>query len=49
VDLSVISVGLLAAAMLAIGVGALAKGITGVGLPILAVPPWRLSPALRKQ
>jgi len=38
VDLSVISVGLLAAAMLAIGVGALAKGITGVGLPILAVP-----------
>lgn len=30
--------GLLAAAMLAIGVGALAKGITGVGLPILAVP-----------
>lgn len=37
-DLSVISVGLLAAAMLAIGVGALAKGMTGVGLPILAVP-----------
>lgn len=37
-DLSVISVGLLAAAMLAIGIGALAKGITGVGLPILAVP-----------
>jgi hypothetical protein len=33
-----ISVGLLAAAMLAIGIGAFAKGITGVGLPILAVP-----------
>ena len=30
--------GLLASAMLAIGIGALAKGITGVGLPILAVP-----------
>ena len=38
VDLSLISVGLLASAMLAIGIGALAKGITGVGLPILAVP-----------
>ena len=37
-DMSVISVGLLASAMLAIGLGALAKGITGVGLPILAVP-----------
>lgn len=37
-DLSSISVGLLAAAVLAIGIGALAKGITGVGLPILAVP-----------
>ena len=33
-----ISLGLLAAAMLAIGIGALAKGMTGVGLPILAVP-----------
>jgi uncharacterized membrane protein YfcA len=38
VDLSQISVGLLAAAMLAISIGAFAKGITGVGLPILAVP-----------
>jgi len=38
VDSSLISVGLLASAMLAIGIGALAKGITGVGLPILAVP-----------
>ena len=37
-DMSLISVGLLASAMLAIGIGALAKGITGVGLPILAVP-----------
>ena len=37
-DSSLISVGLLASAMLAIGIGALAKGITGVGLPILAVP-----------
>lgn len=37
-DMSLISVGLLASALLAIGVGALAKGITGVGLPILAVP-----------
>jgi len=38
VDLSLISIGLLAAATLAISIGALAKGITGVGLPILAVP-----------
>jgi hypothetical protein len=38
VDLSLISLGLLASAMLAIGLGALAKGVTGVGLPILAVP-----------
>jgi len=38
VDLSLISIGLLAAAMLAISVGSFAKGITGVGLPILAVP-----------
>jgi len=38
VDMSVISIGLLAAAVIAIGLGALAKGITGVGLPILAVP-----------
>ena len=37
-DTGLISVGLLASAMLAIGIGALAKGITGVGLPILAVP-----------
>lgn len=37
-DMSVISVGLLATAMLAIGIGGLAKGMTGVGLPILAVP-----------
>ena len=37
-DTSLISVGLLASAMFAIGIGALAKGITGVGLPILAVP-----------
>ena len=37
-DMSVVSVGLLAAAMIAIGLGALAKGITGVGLPILVVP-----------
>lgn len=37
-DLSLISPGLLVAALLAIGIGALAKGITGVGLPILAVP-----------
>ncbi|MFB3078462.1 MAG: TSUP family transporter, partial [Lysobacterales bacterium] len=37
-DLSLTSSGLLAAALLAIGIGALAKGITGVGLPILAVP-----------
>ncbi len=37
-DPDLISVGLLASAMFAIGIGALAKGITGVGLPILAVP-----------
>jgi uncharacterized membrane protein YfcA len=37
-DMSLISLGLLASAMLAIGIGGLAKGITGVGLPILAVP-----------
>jgi uncharacterized membrane protein YfcA len=37
-DMSLISLGLLATAMLAIGIGGLAKGITGVGLPILAVP-----------
>lgn len=37
-DLSSISLGLLVVTMLAIGLGALAKGITGVGLPILAVP-----------
>jgi len=38
VDFSLISIGLLAAAILAISIGSLAKGITGVGLPILAVP-----------
>jgi len=38
VDPSLISVGLLGAAILAISIGSLAKGITGVGLPILAVP-----------
>jgi hypothetical protein len=38
VDLSLSSWELLASALLAIGIGALAKGITGVGLPILAVP-----------
>ena len=37
-DLSLTSSGLLAIALLTIGIGALAKGITGVGLPILAVP-----------
>ncbi len=37
-DTSLISVALLASAMFAIGLGALVKGITGVGLPILAVP-----------
>ena len=37
-DTDLISVSLLASAMFAIGIGALAKGITGVGLPILAVP-----------
>lgn len=37
-DLSWANSGLLAAALLAIGIGSLAKGITGVGLPILAVP-----------
>jgi len=37
-DMSSISLGLLALALIVIGVGALAKGITGVGLPILAVP-----------
>jgi len=38
VDLSLTSPGLLAIALLTIGIGALAKGVTGVGLPILAVP-----------
>jgi uncharacterized membrane protein YfcA len=38
VDMSLINIGLLAFAALAISIGALAKGITGVGLPILAVP-----------
>jgi len=33
-----ISIGLLLLAVLVIGVGSLAKGMTGVGLPILAVP-----------
>ena len=37
-DLSLVSIGLLAAAMFAISIGAFAKGITGVGLPIMAVP-----------
>jgi len=37
-DLSWANSGLLAAALLAIGIGSLAKGITGVSLPILAVP-----------
>ena len=37
-DMSSISVGLLALAMVTIGLGAFAKDITGVGLPILAVP-----------
>lgn len=37
-DLSLSSWGLLAPALLAIGIGGIAKGMTGVGLPILAVP-----------
>lgn len=37
-DLILSSWGLMAVALLAISVGSLAKGITGVGLPILAVP-----------
>jgi len=37
-DPGLISWGLLAAALLVIGIGSLAKGMTGVGLPILAVP-----------
>jgi hypothetical protein len=37
-DFSLISVGLLLAVMLCIAIGSLAKGITGIGLPILAVP-----------
>ena len=37
-ELSLSSWELLASAILAIGIGAFAKGITGVGLPILAVP-----------
>ena len=37
-DTSLISVALLASAMFAIGLGAFVKGITGVGLPILAIP-----------
>jgi uncharacterized membrane protein YfcA len=37
-DPGLISWGLLATTLLVIGIGSLAKGITGVGLPILAVP-----------
>jgi len=37
-DANLISWGLLAAALVVICIGSLAKGITGVGLPILAVP-----------
>ena len=37
-DFSQISVGLLALAVFTIGLGGFAKGLTGVGLPILAVP-----------
>ncbi|MDA0706393.1 MAG: sulfite exporter TauE/SafE family protein [Proteobacteria bacterium] len=38
VDFSLISIGILAAALVTISIGAFAKGITGVGLPVLAVP-----------
>ena len=37
-DISPISGGLLLVVFLAVGIGSLAKGITGIGLPILAVP-----------
>ncbi len=37
-DLSVVSTGLLIAIFLAIAVGALCKGLTGLGLPMFAVP-----------
>jgi uncharacterized membrane protein YfcA len=37
-DFSLISVGLLLAVLIAVAIGSLAKGITGIGLPILAVP-----------